>query len=143
MKLSSLILGAFVAIAVIAGVLWVLGVSFHPPVSAQGSALYNPAEEITIKGVVQEVQEFDCPVSEGELASHLMLKTPDGTLQVHLAPTRIISGQKLNFAPGDQLQVVGAKFRFEGKKGVIARVITRGNETITLRDQAGNLLLTQ
>jgi DNA/RNA endonuclease YhcR with UshA esterase domain len=143
MKLSSLILGAVVAVAVIAAVLWVLGVSFHPPISAQGAALYNPADEITVTGVVQETQEFDCPVSEGELASHLMLKTPDGMIQVHLAPTRIISGQKLTFSPGDQLEVVGAKFRFEGKKGVIARVITRGNESIIFRDQEGKLLLTQ
>jgi len=128
---------------VIAGVLWVLGVSFHPPISAQGAALYNPADEVTVKGVVQEVQEFDCPVSEGELGSHLMLKTPDGMIQVHLAPTRIISGQKLTYSPGDQLEVVGAKFRFEGKKGVIAREITRGNESIIFRDPEGKLLLTQ
>jgi len=143
MKLSSLILGAIVAVVVIAGVLWVLGVSFHPPISAQGAALYNPADEVTVKGVVQEVQEFDCPVSEGELGSHLMLKTPDGMIQVHLAPTRIISGQKLTYSPGDQLEVVGAKFRFEGKKGVIAREITRGNESIIFRDPEGKLLLTQ
>lgn len=143
MKLSSLIVGTIFAVAVIAAVLWVLGVSFHPPISAQGAALYNPANEITVNGVVQEVREFDCPVSEGELGSHLMLKTSDGVIQVHLAPTRIIRGQNLTFSPGDQLQVVGAKFRFEGQKGVIAREITRGKESIIFRDPDGKLLLTQ
>jgi len=143
MRLSSLILGVIAAIAVIAIGLSVLGVSFHSSTSAQGAALYDPAKEITVKGVVEEVQEFDCPVSEGELAGHVMLKTSDGVLQVHLAPTRILQGQKLSFAPGEPLEVVGARIRLAGKNGIIAREITRGNESIILRDPKGNLLLVQ
>jgi len=143
MKLSSLVYGMAFAVVVISVLLLILGVNFHPPVSAQGAALYNPSKEITAEGVVQEVQEFDCPVSEGELGSHLMLKTADGVLQVHLAPVRIMSGQKLNFAPGEQVKVVGSKVRIAGQNGVIAREITRGNEILTFRDRDGKLLLTQ
>src|ERR1051326_5786426 len=77
MKLSSLMLGACVAIAVIAGVLWVLGFGFHPPITEQGAALYNANNEVTATGVVQELQEFDCPVSEHELGAHLKLQTAD------------------------------------------------------------------
>lgn len=143
MKISSLLFGLVFAVVVISVLLLVLGVNFHPPVTAQGAALYNPSDEITVKGVVQEVQEFDCPVSEGELGSHLVLKTPDGVLQVHLAPVRIMSGQNLKFAPGDQIVVLGSRVRISGKKGVIAREITRGNESIIFRDNQGKLLLTQ
>jgi len=143
MRLSSLILGIVCAVAVIAILLSVLGVNFHSPSVLQGSALYNPSNEITVKGIVTGVEEFDCPVSEGELGVHLTLKTTDGTLQIHLAPARILQGQKLVFYPGDQVQVVGAKTRLSGKNGVIARELTRGNESYIFRDSTGKLLMVQ
>lgn len=143
MKISSLLYGLVFAVVVISVLLLIAGVGFHRPVTVQGAALYNSANEVTTKGVVQEIQEFDCPVSEGELGSHLLLKTDDGVLQVHLAPVRIMSGQNLHFAPGDQIEVVGAKVRLMGENGLIAREITRGNESYIFRDREGKLLLTQ
>jgi hypothetical protein len=143
MKIARLLYGMVFAAVVIAVLLLVFGVNFHRPVTVQGAELYNPANEVLVKGVVQEVQEFDCPVSEGEIGSHLMLKTSDGVLQVHLAPVRIMTSQKLNFVPGDQLEVIGAKIQLAGQKGVIAREITRGNESIFFRDGQGRLLLVQ
>jgi len=131
------------AVAVSAVLLLVLGVSFHHPVTAQGAALYNPATEDVVRGVVQEEQKFDCPVSEGEIGSHLMLKTSEGVLQVHLAPARIMSSHKFSFVRGDQIEVLGSRIRLAGKNGVIAREITRGNETIIFRDGQGKLLLVQ
>lgn len=143
MKLSSWLYGMVFAVVVIAVLLLTMGFSFHRPVTAQGAALYNPANEVVVKGLVQEVQEFDCPVSEGDLASHVMLKTPDGVLQIHLAPVRILASHMLRFVPGDQIEVVGSKIRLDGKNGVIAREISRGNETVIFRDHEGNLLLVQ
>jgi len=143
MKMSSFLYGLVFAVVVISVLLLIAGVGFHRPVSLQGAALYNSSAEITAKGVVQEIQEFDCPVSEGELGSHLLLKTDDGVLQIHLAPVRIMTGQNLSFAPGDQIEVVGAKVRLAGTNGVIAREIIRGNETYIFRDREGKLLLTQ
>jgi hypothetical protein len=143
MKLSSLFIGMIFAVAVIAVLLMVFGVSFHRPLPVQGAALYNPANEVAVKGVVQEVQEFACPVGEGEMGTHLMLKTGDGVLQVHLAPARIMRSQNLTFAPGDQIEVVGSKFRFQGQGGLIAREVIRGNESFIFRDPQGKLLITQ
>lgn len=143
MKISSLLYGMVFAVVVIVVLLLIMGVGFHRPVTAQGAALYNAADEVVVGGLVQEVQEFDCPVSEGELATHLMLKTANGMVQVHLAPVRIMAGQKLSFAPGDQIEVVGSKIRLNGTNGVIAREITRGNESYIFRDNDGKLLLVQ
>ena len=143
MKISNFLYGMFGAVVVICGLLLVLGVRFHRPVTAQGAGLYNPVNEVAVRGIVREVQEFDCPVSEGELSSHLMVKTEDGVLQVHLAPVRIMVSQKLSFAPGDQIEVVGSKLKLNGQNGVIARVVTRGNESFTFRDRQGTLLLVQ
>jgi len=141
MKISSLFYGMGFAVVVGVVLLLIMGVSFHRPISAQGAALYNASDEVVVGGLVQEVQEFDCPVSEGEFASHLMLKTRDGVLQVHLAPVRIMAGQKLSFAPGDQIEVVGSRIKLNGQRGVIAREISRGGETFIFRDREGRLVL--
>jgi hypothetical protein len=143
MKLSSMVFGTIFAVATVAAVLWILGFGFRPATSAQGAALYDPANEITMRGVVQDVQDFDCPVSEFELSRHLMVKTASELIEVHLAPIRILHGQQLKFSPGDQIEVVGAKVRLAGKDGIIARELTRASETIIFRDRDGKLLLTQ
>lgn len=144
MRLSSLILGAIAAVAVIGGLLWVTGtMKFERPVTAQGAALYNRATETTVKGVVRELRDFDCPVSEGEIGSHLMLMTANGALQIHLAPARILRSHQMRFAPGDQLEVVGSALRIGGKEGMIAREVNRGNESFALRDPDGRLMLVQ
>jgi hypothetical protein len=143
MKLSSVLSGVVFACVVAVVLLLIMGVHFQRPLPVQGTALYNPANEIIVKGVVTEISDFACPVSEGEIGSHLMLQTANGVVQVHLAPARIMRGQKLTFARGDQLEVVGSQARMLGKKDLIAREITRGNETLVFRDPTGKLLVTQ
>jgi hypothetical protein len=142
-RILNLLYGMAFAVVVCAVLLLVLGVSFHRPAPAQGAALYNPAAESLVRGVVQEELDFDCPVSEGEMGRHLMLKTSEGVLQVHLAPARIMSSHGFSFVRGDQIEVRGALVRLAGTNGIIAREITRGNETIIFRDGQGKLLLVQ
>ncbi len=143
MKILTLLYGMAFAVVVCAVLLLVLGVSFHRPVTAQGAALYDPTSEAVVHGVVLEEQDFDCPVSEGEMGSHLMLKTSEGILQVHLAPVRIMASHGFSFVQGDQIAVLGSRVRLAGQNGVVAREITRGNETIIFRDGQGKLLLVQ
>ena len=143
MKLSSLLLATIFAVAIIAVLLMVLGVNFHPPLPAHGAALYNPANEVLVKGVVAEVRDFACPVSDGEMGSHLMLNTAEGVVTVHLAPGRILRSQEIAFAPGDPITVVGSKVRIQGSSDIIAREITRGNELFVMRDHDGKLMLVQ
>ena len=141
MRLSSLLLAMVGGVVVICVLLLVLGVRFQGPPSAQGAALYEPAREVTVKGVVAEEQDFTCPVSEGELESHVTLKTDDGAVQLHLAPGRIMRSHRLNF--GDQLTVVGSKVRIFSKEDIIVRTVTRGNEEVVFRDKFGKLMLVQ
>jgi hypothetical protein len=138
-----MLIGMLFAVAVIAVLLMVFGVSFHRPLPAQGAALYNPANEVMIKGVVDRIEEYACPVGEGEMGYHLLLRTSDGITQVHLAPSRIMRSQRVTFAPGDQIEVVGAKFRFRGNDDLIAREVRRDNESFIFRDPEGKLLMTQ
>lgn len=143
MKLSSLIIGMIFAVGVIAVLLLVFGVSFHKPIDAQGAALYNAANEMQVTGTVVSTEQFACPVGEGELGDHLMLRTGDQLLQIHLAPSRILRSQKIKFVPGEQIQIVGAKFRYNGTDGLIAREVLRGDVTLIFRDSGGKLLLVQ
>ncbi len=143
MKISSILSGLGFALVVAVVLLLIMGVHFQRPMPEHGAALYNPAAETIVRGVVTEVNDFVCPVSDGEIGSHLKLQTPTGIVQVHLAPARIMRGQKLSFAPGEQLVVVGSQARMLGKQDLIAREIERGNETMIFRDASGKLLLTQ
>ena len=143
MKLSSLLLGSLFAIVVFVVVLLFVGGEFHQPLSGSGAALYNPANEVLVKGSVQEVEEFACPVGDNELGSHLMLKTDDGVVRIHLVQSRIMRSQHVSFAPGDQIEVAGAKLHFRGSDDVIAREILRGNETLVFRDHEGKLMMVQ
>jgi hypothetical protein len=143
MKLSSFFLGAVFAVAVIAVVLMIAGVNFHTPIRGQGADLYDAGHEVVLKGIVGQAQQFACPVSEGELGDHLMLKTVDGTVQVHLAASRIMRSQNIKFVPGDQIEVLGSRVRIAGEDVVIARQISRSDVVYVLRDQSGKLLVTQ
>lgn len=143
MKLSCILSGLGFALVVAVVLLLIMGVHFQRPLPQSGAALYNPATETIVRGVVTEVNDFACPVSEGEIGTHLKLQTATGVMQVHLAPARIMRGQKLSFAPGDQLVVVGSQARMLGKQDLIARELERNNETFIFRDAQGKLLLTQ
>jgi len=73
----------------------------------------------------------------------LRLQTSSGLVQVHLAPARVMRSQKFSFAPGDKIEVLGSKIRLQGQDSLIAREITRGNESFFIRDREGKLLLIQ
>jgi hypothetical protein len=142
MKPFSLLLGSILSVAVIATLLLTVGVKPRGP-TEQGAALYNVAAESTLKGVVRAVEDFTCPVSESEIGRHLRLQTDKGMVQVHLAPARIMRSQKFTFSSGDQIEVVGSQLSLRSQDSIIAREITRGNESFFIRDRQGKLLLVQ
>ena len=117
----------------------VLVISAWPAFSQQkGNApKYDLAQEVTVKGVVDEVVDRTCPVSGG-MGSHLILKLASGdTIEVHLAPTKFVKNYELVFSKGDQVEVLGSKVNFEGKDTIFARQITRGTDSFVFRDDKG------
>jgi hypothetical protein len=130
MKALKIILG-------VATVALIVVLSSTNPKREQSPPVYDAAHEIQIRGVVQEVQEFFCPVSDDQ-GTHVMLKTDNGVLQVHVAPARFLRSQEIRFNPGDQLLVVGSRLRYMGADALLAREIVRGNEVLILRDHQGN-----
>jgi uncharacterized membrane protein len=138
MKPKCFLFGMLGGVALIALLLLVFGVRFTSDVMA-----YDPAKEITTKGTVVAVEDFACPASEGEIGSHLLLKTDAGEYEVHLAPSRVMRSLNWKFQPGQQVEVVGAQVRLRGKEGLMARQIRWNDEIFTFRDPQGLLLVKQ
>jgi len=105
----------------------------------QRAPRYSAATEGEVEGVVQDVQQFWCPIN-GDEGTHLVVKTDTGTLQVHVAPRRFLHGNVVSFSKGDQIEVVGSAVTFEGHDAMIARKITRGDQTFAFRQPDGTPL---
>ncbi|HLJ25148.1 MAG TPA: hypothetical protein VKY85_00405 [Candidatus Angelobacter sp.] len=97
---------------------------------------YNPGQEQTFSGTIQEVRDYQCPVS-GTIGSHISLKGGGDTLEVHLAPATFLKQYNIVLQPGDQVKITGVKFVFEGKPAILAREIVAGQSTFTFRDGKG------
>ena len=101
---------------------------------------YDIGNEVTIKGVVEEVKDFQCPVSGG-MGAHLVVKTDKGLVTVHLALSKFLSDYGFNFAKGDEVVIIGAKAKVgDDENALLARKIDRGNQTFTFRDKEGKPL---
>jgi hypothetical protein len=56
---------------------------------------------------------------------------------VHVAPELFLKELDMGFNKGDQLEIVGSKLKIDGVDEVLAKEITRGDNTLTLRDKKG------
>ena len=98
---------------------------------------YDLATEVTVKGTIEEVRDFQCPVSGG-MGAHIILKGND--LVFHLALTKYLKDYDFKFAKGDEVEIVGSKVIMDDKPTILARVVTRGQNAYTFRDAKGNPL---
>ncbi len=96
-----------------------------------GPANYSVAAEVTVKGAVEDVEQ-----GPGQ-GTHVMLKTSDATLELALGPTWYQTQKKYDLAKGDQIDVIGAKSKVDGRDVLLVREIKKGAETMTFRDAKG------
>jgi hypothetical protein len=103
------------------------------PAGAHGPK-YNVAEEIKIKGTVDEIK-----VVPGAMEGiHLVLKDGTETTLVHVAPEKFLKEMDSEFVKGDQLEVVGCKIKAEdGSDEFLSRQITKKGNELMLRDKKG------
>ncbi len=103
------------------------------PGKGQGR-MYDSSTEATITGTIEEIQTLDMMCHSG---THLTVKTDKGSTEVALGPTQFLADQKLELKKGDQVQIVGAKANTRRGQMFMARQITSGGKTVTLRDEKG------
>ena len=117
-------------IAAVVACLPSVGWGQHP---AKTGPKYDTANEVKIKGVIVEVREVP-----GEFeGTHLVVKTDTKTVVVHVAPTDFLKEIDTSFNKGDEVVVLGAKAPDAPEEEILAREITDGNNTATLRDDKG------
>lgn len=100
---------------------------------------YNPATEAKAEGIIADVQQYWCPIN-GDEGTHFILKTSTGTVEVHVAPRRFLDGNGVSFNKGDQVSVVGSMVDYQGHESMIARKVTRGDQTFAVRQPNGRPL---
>ncbi len=94
---------------------------------------YDAANEVKIKGTVQEIKEVPGPW-EG---THLVVKTASGQVLVHVGPSDFLKEMDMSFKVGDSVEVTGAKAPDTTEEEILAREIVVGNNSMTLRDAKG------
>jgi hypothetical protein len=110
--------------------------------------LYDVSTETTLKGTVEEVQQLtaqtagsnqpmwgNCP--RGWTGTHIVLKTDEGALAVHVGPSAFLSQKNFTLAKGDKVTITGSKLQYQGSDFLIAKEITKGDQVLTLRDANG------
>ncbi len=103
--------------------------------SGGGPRIYDPKTEMTISGVIQEVKEVAGP-GRGT-GTHLMVKTANELIAVHVGPTWYLKQQKCELAKDAQVEIIGSRVKSQGVDVIIARQIKEGSNTWTLRDAQG------
>ncbi len=129
-ELKSLVMAATVVLAFAAPAALAQGQG-----PGMGMSNYNPKTEVTVKGVVEEVQQLQG--RHGWMGTHLLLKTDSGTLDVHAGPSGYITENHFAFAKGDAIEVIGSKVTIQDKGALLAREIVKQGKTLTLRNAQG------
>lgn len=104
----------------------------------RGAPRYDPATEITLQGIVNDVKEQDCQNCGFRAAGvHLVLDTDGKTIEVRVGPAWFLQKNKYTFSKGDQLEIIGSRVQLAGDDVVLARQIRKGDSLMTLRDARG------
>ncbi len=101
--------------------------------------VYSPKTVTTVKGSVVRLETLPPNNPTPGAVRTAVLKTEKGPETVFLVPDWFLEDHKIALKPGDQLEVVGSKINLDkGQvKGVIAKELKVGDQTLTLRDDNG------
>lgn len=102
----------------------------------RGSRIYDPANSEEIDGEVLTVNKINSRRSQG-YGVHLLIKSADETVEVHLGPEWYLEEQNFSVEPGDRLEVKGSRITFSGMPTIVAAEIKKADRVVTLRDTNG------
>ena len=98
---------------------------------------YDPKSEVHLdKATVLDTKEVTLP--NGQQRFRLIVKNGEETNEVCLCPKTFLQTMDTTFAKGDELEITGSKVKEgEDKTVILAREITKGQNTLVLRDKNG------
>jgi hypothetical protein len=98
--------------------------------------IYNPATVETVDGTVVTVDN----ITQGGgmfYGIHLVVRTQNEDLSVHLGPAWYLDDKGVQFAPNDIVTVTGSRVTLDGQPALIASEVKKGDAVVKLRDQNG------
>jgi hypothetical protein len=113
----------------------VLAQTYSAPARKPAKVKFDPTKVVTASGTVLADQRVDH--GKGIKSVRLIVKVGEEQLPVHLGPDTWVDRQKVKFAKGDEVTVKGSKFTYDGGAGIIAQSVTRGGDTLVIRDANG------
>src|SRR6056297_519182 len=91
----------------------------------------------TIEGEVTEVTIQTGRNNMGTPGVHLVVKTENASIPVHLGPVWYMEQQEYHFEKGDQVTVYGSRITFQDAPAIIAVNVKRGDMVLQLRNRQG------
>lgn len=104
----------------------------------QANRMYDPETETTLEGTVTEVTTTTG--TRGMTGVHVTLATEGDTIVVHLGPATFLEQNHFTVAKGDVLEVTGSVTTMGNDDVLLARLVTKGDTTVRLRDETGKPL---
>lgn len=95
---------------------------------------YDLATETKMKGTIQELK---MPEKSAKEAARITLKSGDSTFDVYLCPKSFLDDMGSNLAKGDEVNLTGSKVKQDGADLILAREVSKGSDTLVLRDDKG------
>jgi hypothetical protein len=98
----------------------------------------NFAYDVTKESVVQgTVISYTAASTVAPIGPHAKIQTSSGVVDVHLGSAQFLKQNDLVLNPGDSVKIVGQSMIFDGSPVVLARVLRKGNQTVTVRNFKG------
>ena len=105
----------------------------HMGLGRDRGMMYNPQTVTTIQGTVESLGPKG---PRGQQESRI-IKTDQGSILVHLGPTRYMNQLQMQLNPGDAVEVTGSNVVMRGRTLLLAKEVKACGKTFQLRDDQG------
>jgi hypothetical protein len=124
------------ALALMTSSVSIAGTAKDPPPPPEPK--YDTATVIDVNATVTAERE----VAKGNPMAglHLTVQVGSENLDVYVGPAEFVKVFEVTFKKGDSIRVVGSKVKFQDATVVLARDITLGTTTLSIRDNSGEPL---
>jgi len=95
---------------------------------------YTLSRESVLQGTVVS---YTAGSTVAPLGPRVTVQSPSGPIDVHLGNAKLLESNHFTLAPGDSVRIVGETLAFGAGTQFVARVIQKGNQSLTLRSIRG------
>jgi hypothetical protein len=102
--------------------------------AAQADISYDLSRETVLQGTVVS---FTASSQLPPVGSHVIIQTASGPVDVHLGNATVLKRNDIFLVAGDSVRIVGEDQQYGGGSFFAARVLQKGNQSVTLRNSKG------